>query len=486
MSTPTSPPNGKHDAPPLTDGITVIEALRAFPFPKKTLYRVCEQDAPFLGRPIHHEHQGPRRVLRISRGDLAAYLDIFEKPLHRPLPGNTGVWIADGVYEEGGTIWYTAKYLQAHKGIHHFLPGHWIEHRCPALDPSINGGRLRCQLVLWPFRKRPHDSQVRVFHGDDVKAILRRRAPGGASPDEGEASRAGKWLDAGTYQDAAGPWLTSRRVQETYDVSDMFVHFWKYRPHPALDPAGGGVLRRQYLFRPFAGKGGRRLYVYHQEDIDRMATWARQQMPASTRAPGPDWETGRQLARRLGLAGPEGRVALGTLLRIGREVTAFPAFRVRTERGKSKWAGWRYPAEAVLRALAGRDVVALSAEWRKDLDQAAAVEATPNQPGNAGPAAADSGQQAHEVADARTAKAGRPFSAQTTDLYQFCFDGYNRGEKLAVTRERAAKQFGARAPKEDRHVTEYARRYAKRTGQRIKRQTAQKTLEKQGPQNSTE
>jgi hypothetical protein len=57
-------------------------------------------------------------------------------------------------------------------------------------------------------------------------------------------------------------------------------------------------------------------------------------------------------------------------------------------------------------------------------------------------------------------RSGRPRSAETAAVYQFCYESYG-GAKRSIIRRRAAEVFGVpRAPKDDAAVTIYARRYA--------------------------
>jgi hypothetical protein len=59
---------------------------------------------------------------------------------------------------------------------------------------------------------------------------------------------------------------------------------------------------------------------------------------------------------------------------------------------------------------------------------------------------------------------GRPPKKQTKELHKYCYERYVRGDKLSAIREGARQVFGARAPKQDGHVTGYARRYAEGEG----------------------
>jgi hypothetical protein len=61
-------------------------------------------------------------------------------------------------------------------------------------------------------------------------------------------------------------------------------------------------------------------------------------------------------------------------------------------------------------------------------------------------------------------RGGRRADAETARVHEFCFDRYIKGDKLAIIRRAAEPLFGSRAPKEDGHVTTYAKRHADKNG----------------------
>jgi hypothetical protein len=66
-------------------------------------------------------------------------------------------------------------------------------------------------------------------------------------------------------------------------------------------------------------------------------------------------------------------------------------------------------------------------------------------------------------------RGGRPRSEATEAVLRFCYERYNAGDKLSSIRVKARQRFGNRAPKQDGHVTGYAKRYAARTGKPLNR-----------------
>ncbi|HLN30034.1 MAG TPA: hypothetical protein VK395_19990 [Gemmataceae bacterium] len=82
------------------------------------------------------------------------------------------------------------------------------------------------------------------------------------------------------------------------------------------------------------------------------------------------------------------------------------------------------------------------------------------------PAAVQPGQPANPPTQQDEARTGRPRSELTLQVQRFCYERYMRngpGDKLPLIRREAARLFGVRAPKEDSHVTLYAKRYAEKT-----------------------
>jgi hypothetical protein len=60
-------------------------------------------------------------------------------------------------------------------------------------------------------------------------------------------------------------------------------------------------------------------------------------------------------------------------------------------------------------------------------------------------------------------RGGRARNPQVAEVYEYCYHRWVRGDKLAVIRAGAVREFGeGRAPKEDSHVVTYAMRHVKR------------------------
>lgn len=72
-------------------------------------------------------------------------------------------------------------------------------------------------------------------------------------------------------------------------------------------------------------------------------------------------------------------------------------------------------------------------------------------------------------------KGGRPRSAQTAEVEEFCYEGHKRGDKLSSIRLAAERLFGNKAPKQDAHVTLNARRHAEKNGLPFTPRHSQKT-----------
>jgi len=71
----------------------------------------------------------------------------------------------------------------------------------PGLDLNVNRGKLRSQKVLWPFRKRPHDSLVTVYLLSEVEKILARRSAGKVVGMDNQAARSSAgWMAASSIE----------------------------------------------------------------------------------------------------------------------------------------------------------------------------------------------------------------------------------------------------------------------------------------------
>jgi hypothetical protein len=56
---------------------------------------------------------------------------------------------------------------------------------------------------------------------------------------------------------------------------------------------------------------------------------------------------------------------------------------------------------------------------------------------------------------------GRPKDEETARMYKYCYDRYTDGAKRLLILAEVKTKFPASAPKEDRHITTYAKRYGK-------------------------
>jgi len=96
------------------------------------------------------------------------------------------------------------------------------------------------------------------------------------------------------------------------------------------------MMRRKEVFKPYTGKGGRAVFVYHLDDVNKAVAWAKQQMPPETQVPS-GWRTARELAADLGVTvGKRERepIILSIVLKLGREAKEIDCVRIRKERGK--------------------------------------------------------------------------------------------------------------------------------------------------------
>lgn len=229
--------------------LTVIEALREFPFAKKTLYRWINKSCLALGRRITKCFRNG--VVYLSRADLKLCRS-FREGVPSKYPGNTGEWISLEIYKNSsGRLLVTRAHIRTRYGIHPSQVTYWIEP--PVSVPD--GGSLYYESVHRPSLRNPHGGKVVVFAEDDIERIMRWY--------KGEGMKA--WTDDGAYDRGEdGIWVTSRYVQEKYQVSGTFCHYWCSHKHPSLDPAiNGGKLRQEEERMPRGGTGGQsKVFVF--------------------------------------------------------------------------------------------------------------------------------------------------------------------------------------------------------------------------------
>jgi hypothetical protein len=372
---------------PLADGISIAEVKRLhpdFPHPRLSIPQWCCSPDPLLGRKFGFEFRKRSFgmnlhdiALYVSKADVQEHMEIVENRLNRVLPGNKGIWIAEGIYQDAEGLWYTAEYLERTYGLTRGNFSHWTQVLMIGLDPNVNEGKLRKQEVLRVCAHKKRGLMTDVFHDGDLRAILARRGVNVLPSDE--QCSAGEWLVAGrVYHDAQGQWFSFKCAQDTCNVSRNFIVTKIGKVHPALDPSiNHGQPRVIERDKDYAKNGGpAKIQLIHSDDLRKIVAWTNEKRPALKVKPDRKWETPRKMGAKLGLdyaSRGYGRTAIQMVLRWAREVHGVETLPVEESKGKRHWPVRSYDSDAFGRLLKGRsiqDCIALARKWVKGLRDA--------------------------------------------------------------------------------------------------------------------
>jgi hypothetical protein len=172
------------------------------------LWRWCNWPShPLLGRPINYGVTSFRwrAPWHASYADIKLIREIIDHPLNRKLPGNSGVWIASGIYRDDKGLWFTNAYI-------------WENHkiRWATLKPWHEKGLLQHQEPIWPSEwmhaepgKAP-GALIVNFDGDLQKILADRKQP---------SRTVGEWLSKYTlWRNERGLWVSrvwiGQRIEE--------------------------------------------------------------------------------------------------------------------------------------------------------------------------------------------------------------------------------------------------------------------------------
>jgi hypothetical protein len=374
-------------------------------------------------------------------------------------PAGTGRWIAEGVFQltrdvpdkglRDGELLLRDRALAAASGLTYHMAGHWRRHRHPALEPSANGGRLRHLEVPKP-RDRRGTAVVFVSSQADWDKIVawRQRVPqetgGGAACRETAVELA-------------------RRLKLRRDRWGLFDLRTVLRQFRREAPAGARLTTRrdaprnraieEYRYDPVAfvaWLGGR--------DVRALALELRRT------------ETPEHAARREGKLRKAVAFLQFVLTRGRYSARLLGRFLAHPPAGQTLHPCAGVPAVDILRWAREAGIDGLVYEARK------ALPVEYRRRGNRGPyvwrltapvvipVAARPAAFVGGSAGKPKNPGGRPVSERAERVQRHCYEGYTRGDKLSSVRA-AARLFGEQvAPKQDGHVTTYARRYAERNG----------------------
>jgi hypothetical protein len=238
----------------------VVVGGRAYKFTTNTIYRWVKH-CLVLGRPLTHEYRrgrGPR--LYVSLPELQSIARMMNNPCGKPLPGNDGAWLANGIYRQEGTLWFSPDHLETLHGIDADLWRDWtIRKGHPAFAKTDNRGRPRHLQPQWPSRKNPHGGTKLAIHEDDVQRILDwRQARFGARSLPGAD---GTWLADELFRDADGQmWVTKKWIKDNKGKTKIFAYYWHTR----------GLLPSWVAGRPGRRMGRGRVLVYSLDAVERL------------------------------------------------------------------------------------------------------------------------------------------------------------------------------------------------------------------------
>jgi hypothetical protein len=445
--------------------------------------RTCPSFDPNInGGVIHSELVLTKRGFPVRvfwQKDAEQLIEREKSPEARKIdPAGNGKWIADGVFllardlQErhlfAGEVLYTDEKIVEEYGVARDQPGDWRRQPQTALDQNGNEGKLRHWWTATPdLSAKGGQRPVILSARKDVDAVIASlKAVPASEPVRGiKPTEVARRLR-----------INMKRRQDAILFSYALIRFREEEPkwawqEPYRD-SGKHLIRRPWRYdfdkltewlgdRSILEVGAERQKVATPESIARRASQLRRDMLflifVLTRGNYTPNAFSQFVSRRpTGPLGPGDPVPLAVLHRLAKAA--------KLSRRRLQAARRKLPI-VVCRMHSGR-----TSYWRLT----AAVKApalTLSRAACNSPAVQPKAAEAPMDAKVGTQSKGRgrPRRAGTERVMEFCFEGYNRGDKLAVIRRGASKEFGSAAPKEDSHVTEYAKRYAKRTGKQLTR-----------------
>jgi hypothetical protein len=208
----------KTGSSPPADGTPIEDLARENRVPTQTLWKWKSWPThPLLGRAVRagvgihveelaNHRQRRRRVLLLSRSDVLTCADLIRNPLNRPIPGNPGVWIAEGIFRHtDGRLFFTTKYVHLNRGKFEFRTRQ-------VFSPSFRK-RLESLPVVWPQAGRAKEGRwtLTVYSEATLDQVAKWRS--GRSAD-------GEWLAPGVlWKDAEGLWYSTSTIRQQLGLS---------------------------------------------------------------------------------------------------------------------------------------------------------------------------------------------------------------------------------------------------------------------------
>lgn len=341
-----------------------------------------------------------------------------------------------------------------------------------------------------PFRSEPNPGRggyPRHLYSeadvDHLAALLRQRT--GLAPG---------WVDDHTYRDAAGEWVTDAGGAERFGLPARSLRRWR---KARCRYNGGKVIASQRVDAPCGrrarGRGKGKVHVYSVAELQHVAqNYASNMVRDVYRDPGGAvYLTAAQIVERYEVSHKLVMywAAKASRLRPGKALRSLEVVNnVWVERGGQTTIRV-YLQDDLERILRDEETLHPGAGRVCKRVPAGGAPAVPSAESRTAGASARPGPlpvepypvyilqpdgkpvpvvyvAAPEPAAANAGgprqRGGRPRSDKTAEVYKFCYEERQKGKKRSAIRAAAAKLFGTGAPKEDRDVTLFARRYEKR------------------------
>ena len=224
-------------------------------------------------RPAHSERHGPicdRRRDRLSTA-LARFACftgrwrhlryVYRNPVNRsrPIPGNPGHWIGEGIFQhDTGSLFFTERYIRQHRSRYGLFKG---ELHNPKYQGPPSARRIVMLTVTWPGACCPQLGawKVTVFAKESLDRLVQRRS---GKIDGGELLTPSE-----IWTDAEGLWYSSTWIAERKKCNPKQVH--KLRELGALTrmklvptvnqkgkPSAPVMVHHESEVRPLLGIGG--------------------------------------------------------------------------------------------------------------------------------------------------------------------------------------------------------------------------------------
>jgi hypothetical protein len=258
---------------------------------------------------------------------------------------------------------------------------------------------------------------------------------------------------SGIFEDDQGVWLSAGAALRMYKIWDASLGDWRTDPCPYL----GRTVKWKRVRRLLRNGRYQTRFVYLESDVEKIAAaQVASAAPATYRDAQGTWLFASEVSRRTGWP------ADGLWYYRKKKWPCLPSGKIRAKTVSSK----HHPHYPRL----GRSQAWVYHEG--DIERVAAYRRGEELPllgesanGDTSPSISQPIPNASETPIPRRNNVGGRPSDTAAAVKKFCYERYIKGDKLAKIRSEATNVFGEKAaPKQDGHVTMYAKRYAEKHG----------------------